>query len=102
MSTTCEIIFDHPDGVFYAGQLLRGIVNLTLKKEKKVRGIYVRVHGKAYAHWSERKSFTKRRRQVRRRVSYTGREDYLDETTHFVGGVNASKVSINFSQKGTF
>lgn len=53
MPTTCVISFDNPDGVYYAGQLLRGTVVLTLTKEKKVRGVFVKVYGRAYAYWTE-------------------------------------------------
>lgn len=85
MPTTCDISFDNPHSVYYAGSMLRGTVTLTLTKgiypmlakpidflcflhfwstffffvqsfnnlEKKVRGVFVKIHGKAYAHWTE-------------------------------------------------
>lgn len=53
MPTTCVISFDNPDGVYYAGQLLNGTVELTLTKEKKVRGVFVKIYGRAYAYWTE-------------------------------------------------
>lgn len=52
MPTTCTINFDHPDAVYFAGEILRGSAHLTLTKRKKVRGIYVQIFGKAYAQWS--------------------------------------------------
>lgn len=79
MPTTCDIEFENnPQKVVYAGQLLRGTVRLTLTEEKNVRGIYIRIYGKAYAHWS--------RGSGKSRRTYTGEEHYLNETTYFVGG----------------
>lgn len=100
MPTTCVIAFENPSRVYYAGQLLRGTVNLTLTKEKKVRGVYVRIHGRAYAYWTEhcsidhnrnRNSDNNRTRSSGHHVSYTGEEVYLDERQYFVGGSNSSK-----------
>lgn len=53
MPTTCTITFDNRDGVYYAGQRLHGTVALTLTSEKKIRGIFVKIVGRAYAHWTE-------------------------------------------------
>lgn len=101
MPTTCVIAFENPSRVYYAGQLLRGTVNLTLTKEKKVRGVYVRIYGRAYAYWSEHCSIDHNRNRSRdnnrvgssgHHVSYTGEEVYLDERQYFVGGSNSSKT----------
>lgn len=101
MPTTCDISFDNPERVYYAGQMLRGTVRLTLTKEQKVRGVYVRIFGRAYAYWTEHCStdHNRHRRDGDRssgghHVSYTGEEDYLDEKTYFVGGSHAGNVSI--------
>ena len=94
MPTTCEIIFENSQQVFYAGQLLRGTVNLTLTKEKKVRGVYVQIFGRAYAYWTEYCNIDHNRNRNNNNntsssghhVSYSGSEDYLDEKTYVVGG----------------
>lgn len=79
MPTTCSIDFENnPQKVVHAGQLLRGIIKLTLTEEEQIRGAYIRIYGKAYCQWI--KGAGKNRR------SFTGREDYLDETTYFIGG----------------
>lgn len=79
MPTTCVIDFDNnPMKVIYAGQLLRGTVTLTLTAPKSVRGVYIRIHGKAYAHWTEGTGDN--------RKTYTGSENYLDEKTYLAGG----------------
>lgn len=87
MPTNCVIVFENnPSKVFYGGQLLKGSVTLTLTSEKTVRGIYIKITGDAYAHWSEGSGKSKK--------SYTGEESYLNERTYFVGG-NSSGKSLN-------
>lgn len=91
MPTTCDIDFENnPQKVIYAGQLLRGTVRLTLTEEKTVRGIYIRIDGKAYAHWSTGSGKNRR--------SYSGSEDYLTEKTYFLGGSEGSVPSLNILQ----
>lgn len=79
MPSTCIIDFENnPLKVIYAGQLLRGTVALTLTETKSVRGVYIRIRGTAYARWTSGSG--------RSRSTNTGKEDYLDEKTYFVGG----------------
>lgn len=88
MPTTCEIDFENnPMKVMYAGQLLIGTVRLHLTERKKVRGIYIRLYGTAYARWSIS--------QGKSRKFFTGIEDYLNEKTYFVGGTDG-KVDFIF------
>lgn len=68
---------NNPSGVFYAGQLLRGTVRLTLKDEKKVRGVYIRIYGKGKCSWSKGSG--------KHRTRYAGEELYFDNTTYLVG-----------------
>lgn len=86
MPTECEIEFENnPIKVIYTGQLLRGNVRLTLTEEKNVRGVFVEIRGKAYAHWTQGSGDNRR--------SYTGNEDYLNERTYFVGGNSGNVLS---------
>lgn len=79
MPTTCIVDFENnPQKVLYAGQLLRGTVQLTLTEEKNVRGVFIHVLGQAYAHWTKKRG--------KRTKHYRGEETYLDERTYFVGG----------------
>lgn len=74
MPTTCNIEFeDNPIKVVYAGQLLRGTVELTLTNPKNVCGVYVRIYGFASVQWKEG------------RRERTGQEDYINERMYFVG-----------------
>lgn len=96
MTATCIITFENPSRAYYAGQLVRGTVNLTLASEmKKVRGVYVKIIGRAYAYWTEycninhnqnRNPAASQNQSSGHHVSYNGEEVYLDEKTYFVGG----------------
>lgn len=67
---------NNTNGIYYAGQLLRGTVQLTLGEEKKVRGVYIRIYGKAYCRWST---------DGKNKITYIGEELFLNETTYLVG-----------------
>lgn len=83
MPTTCTINFENPHAVYFANELLSGTASLTLTKTKKVRGVYVRIFGRAYAHWTElcNKNHTNSssRESSTHRVSYTGSEVCLNK-----------------------
>ncbi|KAJ6650030.1 hypothetical protein Bhyg_05273, partial [Pseudolycoriella hygida] len=73
------IYFDNnPTRVFYGGQLLSGRVVLKLFKEKTVRGIYVKIIGRAYCRWTTGTKNSKK--------THIGEEYYLNNKTFFVGG----------------
>lgn len=83
MPTTCTISFDNPDGVYFAGEILRGTITLTVTRREKVRGVYVRVFGGAYTHWTRfcstdhgrnRDEYGKRISSGGHHVSYSGSE----------------------------
>lgn len=76
MSVACEIDFENnPNKIIYTGQVVRGTVRLTLNEEKNVRGVYIRIYGKAYCRWTRRRG----------RVTYVGKQNYLNETTYLIG-----------------
>lgn len=42
----CEVKFDNnPNGIFYSGQTLSGVVELTNEKSRKIRGLSLRIEG---------------------------------------------------------
>lgn len=42
----CEVKFDNnPNGIYYSGQTLSGIVELTNEKVRKIRGLSLRIEG---------------------------------------------------------
>lgn len=83
MPTTCEIdIEDNPYKVIHSGQLLCGTVTLKLTKNKKIRGIFIKITGSAHAHWTT---------GGKNSSSYTRDEDYLNEKKYLLGG-NLGKI----------
>lgn len=78
MPTACEIEFENnPMKVIYAGQLLRGTVQLNIVEDKHVRGVYIQICGTASVNWVDVVGNNRRR--------YTGNQDYLNERTYLVG-----------------
>lgn len=99
MPTTCQITFENSDGVYYAGKLLRGAAHVTLTKEKTIRGIFVRIYGRALTHWSEWctiKHNPNDKSSGGHRVNYSGEEIYLNEKSYCIGGENAGKTDLKF------
>lgn len=105
MPTTCNITFNNSNRVFYSGQLLSGTVRLNLWKEKRVRGVYIKIFGKGNVQWSEyctidhdpqnqigNRSTSPSTRKMGHTVYYTSSEDYLNEKIYFFGGPNACNV----------
>lgn len=85
MSIDIRVEFENnPAGIYYAGQLVRGKVYLTVRKQKKVRGVHVRIRGKAHCYWTHQdtpKSGTS---------FYNGNERFLDEKIYLIGGPNGT------------
>lgn len=77
MPTTCNIEFENsPSKLVYAGQLLRGTVQLNLTHQKNVCGVYIRIYGTAFVQWKEGRN------------ELTGQEDYINEQMYFMGERN--------------
>lgn len=48
MAISCEILFEkNPKRVFYTGRSLHGSIRITLKNDKHIRGIFVKINGAA-------------------------------------------------------
>lgn len=42
----CEVKFDNnPQGIYYSGQILSGVVELNNEKERNIRGLSLRIEG---------------------------------------------------------
>lgn len=77
MTLDIRIDFEKTSAIFTSGETVRGTVRLTLGEEKKVRGVYIRIDGKAYCKWSEGSG--------KHKEYYIGEELYLKETTYLIG-----------------
>lgn len=74
MSETCTLEFeDNPSKTLYSGKLLQGTVHLVIKNEKKIRGVYIKFTGEAFAAWTEERSCIK------------GDEFLLDKRVYLIG-----------------
>lgn len=77
MTIDIRIDFENnPSRIYYSGQSVRGTVQLILGEEKKIRGAYIRIYGKAYCRWST---------DGKNKVTYIGEELFLNETSYLVG-----------------
>lgn len=108
MPTTCVITFENRNRVYYAGQTIRGTVNLTIIEEEKLRSVYVRIFGRTYANWTEYCAIdhnhdrNRNKNQVNtsgHRVSYSGEKIYLDDKLYLFGDSNSSKIFLTIKIK---
>lgn len=81
----CAIEFENnPAKVYYSGQLICGIVHLTLNEKKKVHDVSVKVFGKAYVCWPESNDQTAH-----------GKEIFFDKRIELNHESNGNKLFIN-------
>lgn len=86
MSVKFQITFDdNYYGIYYAGQMITGRVELTLDKIKKVKGISLKISGFAKCQWNENESQLHHGKRRTRSVCFEGRDDYLSSTTYLIG-----------------
>ena len=80
------IDLDNGDGVFYPGSTVSGRVNVQTSDQKKLRGIYLTLVGRAYVNWSE--SHTTGTGDDRRTetVHYHDEEPYFNFRVNLWGG----------------
>lgn len=77
----CEVDFeDNPSQVVWSGQRLRGNVYIKLGQQKLIRGIYIQLLGRGYAHWSKGKGG--------HRKEFIGKENYLNVQQYLIGGTS--------------
>ncbi|XP_053691032.1 arrestin domain-containing protein 1-like [Sabethes cyaneus] len=81
----CEIRFDNnPLSVYRPGDMVTGVVELTLLKNKKFRGVCLRINGFASTYWGS-KVKNNTTNYKKRNVSFKGREDYFNTISYLVG-----------------
>ncbi|XP_055544537.1 arrestin domain-containing protein 1-like [Wyeomyia smithii] len=81
----CEIRFDNnPLAIYRPGDAVTGFVELTLLKNKKFRGICLRINGFASTYWGS-KVKNGSTNYKKRNISFKGREDYFNTISYLVG-----------------
>ena len=91
-----SIHFDPPQAVFYPGRPVSGYITLDLKKPMKMRGIHIKLSGKAYVHWKERGEKEKNRNKR----SYTGKEAIITAVQCVYGELPGSGSEIYLHPAG--
>jgi len=51
-----QVVLDNPSNIFFTGQRVEGRVMIVLTEEKKMKHLKLKLQGKGYVHWSERKT----------------------------------------------
>lgn len=83
MPTICEINFEnYAMDAIYAGEVLRGMAQLTCTSSKCVRGIYIQICGEAFAEWTPNT----------KKTAIAAQHVHLNERKCFVNGNNSGKV----------
>ena len=77
---------DNGDKVFYPGSIVSGRVNLQTSDQKKLRGIYLTLVGRAYVHWSETHSSGTGQNRRTTTVHYREEEPYFNLRVNLWGG----------------
>lgn len=95
MTITCRIEFENnPSGAYYSGQLMRGIIHLTLTgtEERVFHTAIVRIIGDGRVSWTEqvpvrRYDYAQKRNVTEYRTEVRKKEQtFLHETKHFIVG----------------
>ncbi|KAG5679988.1 hypothetical protein PVAND_009522 [Polypedilum vanderplanki] len=103
MVVHCEIKFDNnPNGIYFAGQTLSGVVEMTVDKPKKIRGLILKIEGYAKVEWQETQTYTdhhNNNNQTRTRtITYSGREDYISSTSYLIGSPQGNEIDLSPGQ----
>ncbi|XP_055849708.1 arrestin domain-containing protein 17-like [Episyrphus balteatus] len=90
MPSSCAFMYDHPDAVYYSGDVLNGKIIYTTDKVKNVRGIYITIKGSAKVRWTETKSRhnSNTNKTEHYTVEYKGDRKYLHSETMIVGSMD--------------
>lgn len=83
-------MYDHPDAVYYSGDVLNGKIILTTDSVKNVRGVYITIKGEAKVRWTEQKSRhnSSTNKTEYYNVEYRADRRYLHSEQMVVGSMN--------------
>ena len=83
---------------FYPGEPINGRVILHCQEQKKLRGIYLTLVGRAYVHWSESHSTGSGQNRRTHTVHYSAEEPYFNFRVNLWGGETGEQ----FLQPGNY
>ena len=89
---------DNGDRVFYPGSIVSGRMNLQTSDEKKLRGIYLTLVGRAFVQWSESHTTGTGDDQTTETVTYRDEEPYFNLRVNLWGGDGGE----HFLQPGSY
>lgn len=105
MPTTCVVAFENnPSKVVYSGQLLRGVVHVSVTNEKFIQSGYVKFLGEGNVRWTEsiqkKKYDSRRKKQITKHhtVARTANETYLHLTTSLISASKFKHISIKWPE----
>ncbi|CRK98601.1 CLUMA_CG012197, isoform A [Clunio marinus] len=94
----CSIILDDASGVFIAGNIIKGVIQLQLNEPKKFRGLYFLIYGRAKCHWTETRQRTtgsgENRRTSSETVHFNGKTVYLNTKTYLFGSPGGDSIQM--------
>ncbi|CRK98598.1 CLUMA_CG012195, isoform A [Clunio marinus] len=100
----CKIYLENNShAVYYAGDTLKGIVEVKLQQTKRIQGVYFIVYGAAKCYWTEERAQSRgsggNRRTVKKAFNYEGKEVYLDTKTYLLGTPEGRQIKM---RNGTY
>ncbi|KAI5643929.1 arrestin domain-containing protein 17-like [Phthorimaea operculella] len=81
-----KILFQSENGIFYAGDAVRGKVVFDQQKNKNFRGMYAKLKGVCEVRWTTRHTRRINDRTEHYTKEHTSHETYVDKKIYLIGG----------------
>ncbi|KAJ2949375.1 hypothetical protein O0L34_g15288 [Tuta absoluta] len=81
-----SIVFERENGIYYAGEIVRGKVVFNQQKNKNFRGMYAKLKGFCDVRWTTRHSRRVNDRTEYYDVEHTSHETYIENKVYLIGG----------------
>lgn len=92
------IVFSTQPPVFFPGQTVHGVVNVTLNEGMKMRNLRVKFEGKAKVHWTEKRGSGDKRRTVH----FNNQREYFNAKAVLWGNPEGSDADNPTMEAGTY
>ncbi|XP_034833555.1 arrestin domain-containing protein 17-like [Maniola hyperantus] len=86
-----QLELNSPNGTYYPGQTVQGKLIIQQDKVKIFRGIYVKLKGFCYVHWTTRRSKTVNGKKEYRTINHSAHEEYINYKVYLVGGESGER-----------